>query len=439
MNSHSDHDKLRHFLQRADQIQTKLDRSIFHLRTLYEVSKEIYSSIDSERIIQNFLLMTMGNYGVIQAFIALVHLRDRRIVKYVQRGLDDEFSAVINSQCLSWCDDIDTGGGVDFKDMVQARDDLPIELGGLFPFAVRENQVGFLGMGSKISGEGYGKGDIELIETLLCNLTSALNNAGAFEEIKLLNAELKQKNTALEDALGELRTSFRKIEMLESIKDSLAKFVPHTVTRLIEKSPEDQVFRNKRQDIAVLFLDIENYTQICNRIGSKEASDVIEAHFSVFMDAIYANRGDINETVGDGLMVLYLDKDPRQNVMNAVRTALTIRDETLKIVDNCPALYKPLHINIGINSGQALVGAAKFDSLAGSRWTYTARGQVVNIAARISAFASSGDIYLTKIAAQRVQSDFAVQHIGSHELKNVPDTIDIFKLLDRKAAPLQSD
>jgi class 3 adenylate cyclase len=64
---------------------------------------------------------------------------------------------------------------------------------------------------------------------------------------------------------------------------------------------------------------------------------------------------------------------------------------------------------------------------------------VVNIAARISAFASSGDIYLTKIAAQRVQSDFAVQHIGSHELKNVPDTIDIFKLLDRKAAPLQSD
>ena len=146
------------------------------------------------------------------------------------------------------------------------------------------------------------------------------------------------------------------------------------------------------------------------------------------MDAIFSNRGDVNETAGDGLMVLFLDDDPYTNTKNAVQAALQIRDQALELVDACPVLYKPLTINIGINSGEALVGAAKFDSYTGSRWTYTARGQVVNIAARIGALASKGGIYLSADAAVRVQDDFKLHHIGKHHLKNVPQAIDIFAL-----------
>lgn len=422
----SDDDQLKHFLEQADQIQSELDRSIFHLRTLYEVSKEIYSNIDSEVIIQNFLLMTMGNYGVIQAFVAIVHMGAARMANVVHRGLDPKTLAYVRENGLVWCQEPPLNTGVVFQDLSGVRDRLPCEMEGLFPFEVNEDYVGFLGLGPKISGEAFGAKDIELIETLLCNLASALKNAYAFEEIQQLNAELHQKNIQLEKTLEELRVSLRKIEILESVKESLAKFVPTTVTRLIEKSPEEQVFQNKRQDVTVLFLDIENYTQICKRIGGDEVSQVIEAHFSVFMDAIYANNGDVNETAGDGLMVLYLDEDPQTNAMNAARTALTIREEALKIIDKCPVLYKPLRINIGINSGPALVGAAKFDSLTGSRWTYTARGQVVNLAARIGTFASGGEICLSKTTAEQVQDHFEIRHLGRHRLKNVSEEIDIF-------------
>ena len=73
----------------------------------------------------------------------------------------------------------------------------------------------------------------------------------------------------------------------------------------------------------------------------------------------------------------------------AVRAALSIREKTVRIFEECSALYRPLDINMGINSGEALVGAAKFETYSGSRWTYTARGNLTNVAARIGAQASA--------------------------------------------------
>jgi class 3 adenylate cyclase len=146
------------------------------------------------------------------------------------------------------------------------------------------------------------------------------------------------------------------------------------------------------------------------------------------MDAIYANNGDVNETAGDGLMVLFLNEDEKTNALEAVRTALDIRERSSKIFKECAALSRPLDINMGINSGQALVGAAKFETYSGSRWTYTARGNLTNIAARIGAQASGGSIYLSKSTAERVKSQFPPKPKGKFKLKNVTEEIEIFEL-----------
>ena len=83
---------------------------------------------------------------------------------------------------------------------------------------------------------------------------------------------------------------------------------------------------------------------------------------------------------------------------------------------------------MGINSGRALVGAAKFETYSGSRWTYTARGRVTNVAARIGAQASGGSIYLAKSTADRVKNHFSPVPKGKFELKNVSEEIEIFEL-----------
>jgi class 3 adenylate cyclase len=232
----------------------------------------------------------------------------------------------------------------------------------------------------------------------------------------------------LETALGHLSASMRKVEILESVKENLCKFVPVSVSRMIEKSPTGAIPKRKRQDLSVLFLDIEGYTKLCEKLGSSETSEIIEKHFSVFMDAIYTNNGDVNETAGDGLMVLFLNEDEETNALEAVRTALSVREETVRICKECPALYRPLDINIGINSGRALVGAAKFDTYSGSRWTYTARGRLTNVAARIGSQASGGSIYLSRTTADRVNEHFSPFTKGKFKLKNVSEEVEIFEL-----------
>jgi class 3 adenylate cyclase len=91
-------------------------------------------------------------------------------------------------------------------------------------------------------------------------------------------------------------------------------------------------------------------------------------------------------------------------------------------------LYRPLDINMGINSGTALVGAAKFESLIGSRWTYTARGTLTNVAARISALGSKGTLLISRTTADRVRSVFSPSSRGMHKLKNVSEEVEVFEL-----------
>jgi class 3 adenylate cyclase len=297
-----------------------------------------------------------------------------------------------------------------------------------FPFTVDTDCSGIMGLGSKLVGEPYNTDDEELLNTLVNNLVVVLKNARSFEEIKNLNRELQEKNIQLETTLIELRTSMRKVEILESVKENLSKFVPATVSRMIEKSPTNAIPESKKQDLSVLFLDIEGYTKLCEKLGSSQINEVIEKHFSVFMDAIYANNGDVNETAGDGLMVLFLNEDKKTNALEAVRTALTIREETVRICEECSDLNRPLDINMGINSGQALVGAAKFETYSGSRWTYTARGSLTNLASRIGSIASGGSIYLSKATADRVKNNFSPVPKGKFKLKNVSEEVEVFEL-----------
>jgi class 3 adenylate cyclase len=415
-------------LKEADHIQSELDRRIFYLKTLYDVSKDIYSSIETDSILRNFLLMSMGNFGVMEAFVLLMDMPAKGITHFVPIGFDDTKYAALKKSGMKYLLH-ETYQGVSANGPALKRLRMfPPSVEYVLPFSVETDYLGFLGMGSKMVGDPYNENDKELLDTLLNNLVVALKNARSFEEIKQLNKDLQDKNVQLETALGHLSASMRKVEILESVKENLCKFVPVSVSRMIEKSPTGAIPKRKRQDLSVLFLDIEGYTKLCEKLGSSETSEIIEKHFSVFMDAIYTNNGDVNETAGDGLMVLFLNEDEETNALEAVRTALSVREETVRICKECPALYRPLDINIGINSGQALVGAAKFDTYSGSRWTYTARGRLTNVAARIGSQASGGSIYLSRTTADRVNEHFSPFTKGKFKLKNVSEEVEIFEL-----------
>ena len=407
-----------------------LDQHVYHLKTLYDVSKDIFGSVDFKTILKNFLLMTMGNFGVTEGFVLTLDVPSAEITHFESMGCQESGLTTLRQgaqKLLLHAHD----GSFENGAILNNPRDLHPSVACALPFSVGPECSGLLALGSKLVGEPYNEDDKELLVTLVNNLVISLRNARSFEDIKRLNQDLQEKNVQLEKALTELQAALKKVEILESIKANLSKFVPTAVTRMIEKSPTSDILDAKERDVSILFLDIEGYTKLSERLGVAELNDIIEKYFSVFMEAIYANNGDVNETAGDGLMVLFPSEDKTTNALNAVRAALTIREKAAMINQEDDASSEPLVINMGINSGQALLGAAKFDSLTGSRWTYTARGMVTNLAARIGDLATGGAVLLSRSTAGRVKDHFSLESLGKVSLKNVSEEMEIFTVEKR--------
>lgn len=289
------------------------------------------------------------------------------------------------------------------------------------PILFKDELIGMLALGEKQSGALFTETDLDLLRTLTNQCAIALANARSYRSLEAANTEL--------------RAALRKVELLEHVKTHLGKFVPTAVRRLIELDPTAPALDKHDQDVTVLFLDIEGYTSMSEALDQAKVNYVVEHYFSSFLDDIYANQGDINETAGDGLMIIFQHDDPQAHACAAVRTALAIRDKTRRINRELQGRYAPVTVNMGINSGTAAVGSTKFEGATGTRWTFTASGPITNLAARIGAAATGGAIHIGAATARRLSGDFLVRDLGFQRFKNVRQAVTVYEVLEQRLRP----
>jgi class 3 adenylate cyclase len=182
-------------------------------------------------------------------------------------------------------------------------------------------------------------------------------------------------------------------------------------------------------------MDVVGYTRLSEEVDRERMDYIIERYFSNFIDPIQAHGGDINETAGDGLMILFQHPDPAEHARRAVETARAIRDiteavnaEEAIIRADLEGDFKPLSIRFGINSGQASVGVTRFEGIGGERYTFTATGPVTNIAARIVELAGEGEILLGQETAHRIIESFDLEPKGEFRLRNVSQPVEVFRV-----------
>jgi len=218
------------------------------------------------------------------------------------------------------------------------------------------------------------------------------------------------------------------IAKLEHIKRQLASFVPGTVRRLIEENPEKPLLDKVERHATILFLDIEQYTKMAEVLPPDALNCLIERYFSVFLDLILSHGGEINETAGDGIMAIFTGKTPRAHALNAVKAAVAIQEQAQALnrakASNDPAIL----VNIGMNTGQVLLGATMIKGTVGERFTYTASGMVTNIASRLCDLGQRGDIHLSAATAHLVMGRVPLQGPLEKRLKHVRGTLLVYKI-----------
>lgn len=284
----------------------------------------------------------------------------------------------------------------------------------VLPLMYRGQLSGLMTLGNKKSGYFYAREDIDLLTTMSDQAAVAIANAMTHEEV-VRYAE-------------ELAASLRRIQILESIKSNLSKFVPTTVQTLIEQSPDAPLLEKREADVSVMFADITGYTKLSAEMELHEVNRLVERYFGAFLDEIIQCGGEVNETAGDGLMVIFQDADPGRHAAAAIRAAQAIQRRAREINEELKGTSEPVVMHVGVNSGIASVGATKIEGLAGVRWTYTASGSTTNVAARLAALSEGGDVILSEETRRRAGESLELEDLGLRTLKNVPQPMRVFRI-----------
>ena len=251
--------------------------------------------------------------------------------------------------------------------------------------------------------------------------------------------DLAARNSELAAALENLQASRARLEVLEQLKGELSKFVPDAVKDLLERDPSATSLEKRSEEVSVLFLDIVGYTRLSEQLEAKRLNQLVQTYFSGFLEIIRRHHGDVNETAGDGLMVIFqrlrrgeaggAAGGEEDHALNATRAAFAIRQKGAALNEEYAGVFPAIALHMGINTGPALVGATKLGGAASQRWTFTATGPTTNIAARFAGAAEGGDIVVGQVTADRIAGLFVLESLGERTFKNVSQPLAIFRVI----------
>jgi adenylate cyclase len=145
----------------------------------------------------------------------------------------------------------------------------------------------------------------------------------------------------------------------------------------------------------VLVADLQNSVRICAELPPEEYFELINQMWACVEGSFKQYYGTYGKHTGDGMLYYFLKERDNQYMMNAVSCALEIRENIKKLNMEWKirrGWLNELYLNIGINEGQEYFGTIP----SAPSVEFTALGDSVNYAGRMSDFARYGAIWTTK-------------------------------------------
>ncbi len=211
----------------AEEVQAELDKQLFHLKTIYDVSHELLGLTDVRMILRNFLLMTMGNFGTAQGFIMDENAHTGEINHFESFGFEDEEHSRIQSLGREALSKKTFGWFLTLADLSDDLRSLNPSLPALLAFNIDEDSSGVMGLGPKIVGYEYSSDDKELLGTLVNNVALFLKNARYSEALRKALDEIRVLNSAKDKAISHLTHELlTPIALVKGSLDLLCKKLP---------------------------------------------------------------------------------------------------------------------------------------------------------------------------------------------------------------------
>ncbi len=160
--------------------------------------------------------------------------------------------------------------------------------------------------------------------------------------------------------------------------------------------------------VAVLFVDLANFTPMTEAMGDTAAAVVIERFSHLVREAASECDGRVLKQIGDEFMLVF---PSGTQVVSCGRSIMAKAAVEQQFPD----------VRLGAHSGVALYREGDY------------LGTTVNVAARVTSQATRGQFLVTDTVRRELDADEAVDSIGWRALKGVSDEIELFEVGSSRA------
>lgn len=218
------------------------------------------------------------------------------------------------------------------------------------------------------------------------------------------------------------------------VEHEFSRSVSPQVARLLLAEAGSEQASRRHVEASVLFADIVGFTSLSERMVPAEVSELLNDYFNFIVKAAHACKGHVDKYIGDCVMLVFgapvPDKDHRWHAVHcAVLIQRIIHDYNQSRRD---AGLATVQFRIGVNSGVMLAGPMG----APERSNYTVVGDAVNLAARLSGVASSGQIIISEELnnAPSLNPHIISTPHGDFQLKGKRETVATYRVIDVASA-----
>ena len=242
---------------------------------------------------------------------------------------------------------------------------------------------------------------------LSARVRSMLRIKGLHDTVATQAEEIARWNATLERRVAEQVAELERVSRLKRF------FSPQLADAIVAGGTADPL-RPHRREISVVFLDLRGFTAFAEMSEPEEVSEVLGAYHAEVGRLILEHEGTLERFTGDGMMIFFNDPVQVANPEErAVRMAEAMRARIRVLGAEWRRRGYDLDLGMGIAKGYATIGAIGFEG----RRDYAAIGSVTNLAFRLCAEASPGQILISQRIYAAVTDLVEAKEVGPLQLK----------------------
>jgi class 3 adenylate cyclase len=183
----------------------------------------------------------------------------------------------------------------------------------------------------------------------------------------------------------------------------------------------------ERKQVTVLFADLKGSMELLAERDPEEARKLLDPVLERMMEAVHHYEGTVNQVMGDGIMALFgAPIGHEDHAVRACYAALRMQWRVNLYADELQrAGSTPVHIRVGLNSGEVVVRSIGSDL----HMDYTAVGQTTHLAARMEQMAKPGSVLVTGATLALAAGYVQVRPLGAVTVKGLETATEVYELL----------